>query len=71
MEVAEKDEADFVRIPRQNIIFSQWIQHSRWWPDYIIRFFKKGRVEWQNAIHSIPITSGRGINLPEEKDSQY
>lgn len=68
MEVAEQDEADFVRIPRQNIIFSQWIQHSRWWPDYIIRFFKKGRVEWQDAIHSIPITSGRGLNLPEEKE---
>jgi len=68
MEIAEQDEADFVRIPRQNIIFSQWIQHSRWWPDYIIRFFKKGRVDWQDAIHSIPITSGRGLNLPEEKD---
>jgi len=68
MEIAEKDQADFVRIPRQNIIFSQWIKHSRWWPDYIIRYFKSGRVEWQNAIHSIPITSGKGINLPEEKD---
>lgn len=68
MEIAKNDEADFVRVPRQNLIFSQWIQHSRWWPDHIVRFFKKGRVEWQNAIHSIPITSGRSINLPEEKD---
>ena len=68
MEIAENNEAEFVRVPRQNLIFSQWIKHSRWWPDYIIRFFKKGRVEWQNAIHSIPITSGRSLNLPEEKD---
>lgn len=71
MEIAEDNQADFVRIPRQNIIFSQWIKHSRWWPDYIIRFFKKGRVEWQDAIHSIPITSGKGINLPEEKEFSF
>ena len=71
MEIAEDNEADFVRIPRQNLIFSQWIKHSRWWPDYIIRFFKKGRVEWQDAIHSIPITSGKGINLPEEKEFSF
>lgn len=63
VEIADGNQADFVRIPRQNMIFGEWIKHSRWWPDYNIRFFKKGHVEWQNAIHSIPITFGNGLTL--------
>jgi glycosyltransferase involved in cell wall biosynthesis len=63
IEITQEDKIDFVRIPRKNLIFGQWTQHSRWWPDYNIRFFKKGAVEWQNEIHSIPITTGTGINL--------
>ena len=62
-EIAETDEVDFVRIPRKNIIFGKWIKHSRWWPDYNIRFFKKGKVTWSDKIHSIPLTKGRGEDL--------
>ena len=29
-------------LPRKNIIFGKWIQHSIWWPDYNVRLFKKG-----------------------------
>ncbi|HOX96123.1 MAG TPA: glycosyltransferase family 2 protein [Candidatus Woesebacteria bacterium] len=68
IEIAQKEAVDFVRIPRKNLIFGQWIQHSRWWPDYNIRFFKKDSVEWQNEIHSIPITTGTGINLDPEEE---
>ncbi len=64
--IAGSNEADFVRIPRKNLVFGQWLQHSRWWPDYNIRFFKKGSVEWQDEIHSVPITYGTGINLDQE-----
>lgn len=68
LQIAKNDEADFVKIPRQNIIFGEWLTHSRWWPDYNIRFFKKGFVTWQNEIHSIPQTSGRPLTLEAEKD---
>lgn len=68
IDIANSKEADFVRIPRKNIIFSQWIRHSRWWPDLNIRFFKKGSVDWQNEIHSIPVTYGTGINLPQDEE---
>lgn len=68
IDIVEKGEGDFVRIPRKNMIFGQWIKHSRWWPDLNIRFFKKGSVEWQNEIHSIPVTYGTGINLPQEEE---
>ena len=61
---------DYYRLPRKNIIFGKWISHSGWWPDYQIRLFKKGSVVWQDEIHSIPITQGKGIDLrAEEKNA--
>lgn len=65
IEIAHQDQADFVRLPRKNLIFGQWLQHSRWWPDHNIRFFKKGSVEWQDEIHSVPITYGTGLTLED------
>ncbi len=59
---------DFYRIPRKNIVFGKWLKHSRWWPDLNIRFFKKGSVKWSEVIHSIPMTKGRGIDLPAKED---
>lgn len=53
----------FFRLPRKNIIFGKWVKHSRWWPDLIIRFFKKGAVTWSDKIHSIPLTRGEGKDL--------
>lgn len=61
--IASEGEFDFVRVPRKNFIFGQWLQYSRWWPDYNVRFFKKGTVNWQDEIHSVPITIGKGLNL--------
>ncbi len=68
IEIAEANQTNFVRIPRQNIIFNKWIEHSRWWPDHNIRFFKRNRVEWQNEIHSIPVTHGEGLTLDPKKE---
>ncbi len=53
----------FVEIPRKNIIFGKWMKTSLWWPDYNIRFFKKGLVTWINKIHRPPKTQGQGIKL--------
>ncbi len=39
-------------IPRKNIIFGKWIQHSIWWPDYNLRLFKKGKGRFaQKHVH--------------------
>ncbi|MBI3397002.1 glycosyltransferase family 2 protein [Candidatus Woesebacteria bacterium] len=54
---------DYFRIPRKNIIFEKWMKHLRWWPDYNIRFFKKGFVSWNEIIHSVPITKGKGADI--------
>ena len=58
-----RSDVDFVKIPRQNFIFGKWIRHANCWPDYIIRFFRKGSVNWQKEIHSQPITKGNCLTL--------
>lgn len=63
------ESADFYRLPRKNIIFGKWIKYSRWWPDYNIRFFKKGKVVWSEIIHSVPETHGKGLDLEAVEDN--
>lgn len=59
---------DFVKIPRANYIFNSWVKASRWWPDYQVRFFKRGMVTFPTALHSEVHTSGKGITLdPDPK----
>lgn len=60
--------ANFYRIPRKNIIFGKWLKHSGWWPDYNIRFFKKGTVSWNQIIHSVPMTTGSGFDVMAKED---
>ncbi len=58
---------NYIKIPRKNIIFGKWIQHSRWWPDYQVRLFKKDSVTWPKEIHKQPIVKGNGYTIePEE-----
>ena len=66
--IVQKPKADFYRLPRKNIIFGKWIKHSRWWPDYNIRFFRKGFVSWSEIIHSVPTTQGKGLDLQARED---
>jgi glycosyltransferase involved in cell wall biosynthesis len=58
---------DCFYIPRKNIIFDKWIQKTGWWPDYQLRFFKKGQVEWSDQIHSVPITRGEVKEFPAQE----
>lgn len=67
-EIVKNPQADYFRIPRKNIIFGKWIKHTNWWPDYNIRFFKKGVVIWNEIIHSVPMTQGKGVDLPEKEE---
>src|SRR4030042_2249641 len=61
---------DYYRISRKNIIFGKWIKHAGWWPDYQIRFFRKGKVSWIEKIHGIPLTKGHGVDMePKERTS--
>ena len=64
----EKPRAQFFRIPRKNIIFGKWMKHTGWWPDFNIRFFKKGHVSWNEVIHSVPMTQGKGFDLEAKEE---
>ncbi len=67
-QILKNPDSDYYRIPRKNIIFGKWIKHSRWWPDYNIRFFRKGFVSWSEIIHTVPVTQGAGGQLAEKEE---
>lgn len=68
VKLANNTDMDYFRIPRKNIIFGKWIKHARWWPDYNIRFFKKGSVSWNEIVHAVPMTQGKGIEINEKEE---
>ncbi len=65
---SNNDNFDYYRIPRQNYIFGKWVKHAGWWPDYQIRFFRKGQVIWSDKIHGIPLTKGNGQDIEASDD---
>ena len=69
IELIKRDEKSFYRLPRKNLIFGKWIKHSRWWPDYQIKFFKKGSVTWPEEIHAVPETRGVGKDLEAREEN--
>lgn len=52
-----------IAVPRKNLIFNKWIEHTGWWPDYNIRVFDKEKVKWSNKIHSQPEVTGEVLKL--------
>lgn len=66
--VIEGDKADYCRVPRKNMIFGHWMKYSRWWPDYNVRLFKKGFVSWNEIIHAVPMTQGRGMDFDDRNE---
>ncbi|HKB88330.1 MAG TPA: glycosyltransferase family 2 protein [Patescibacteria group bacterium] len=66
--IVHENKLGYYRIPRKNIIFGKWLKHSRWWPDYNIRLFKKGTVSWNEVIHSVPVTQGDGYDMDVKEE---
>jgi glycosyltransferase involved in cell wall biosynthesis len=56
------------KLSRKNIIFGKWIKHTGWWPDYNVRFFKKGSVSWNDEIHSQPKVEGITSQLESNEE---
>jgi len=49
------DSADGYLIPRKNIIFGKWIQHTGWYPDPQLRLFKKGKGRFEEKYVHAPL----------------
>ncbi|OGM28690.1 hypothetical protein A3D84_05525 [Candidatus Woesebacteria bacterium RIFCSPHIGHO2_02_FULL_42_20] len=59
---------NYCLIPRKNMVFDSWLKHSRWWPDFNVRFFRKGKVTWSDEIHIPPATVGKGYEFPVKEE---
>ena len=53
-------------IPRKNIIFGKWIEHTGWYPDPQLRLFKKGKGRFkQEHVHEPIVVDGETEHLKE------
>lgn len=66
--MSDPQAVDAYFLPRKNIVFNKWIEHTGWWPDYQFRFFKSGTVTWPNEIHAQPKISGKILELPPDAE---
>lgn len=58
--------ADAYYIPRRNEVFGHVMEKTGWWPDYQMRLFKRGTIEWSDEIHSVPKIRGKVESFPPE-----
>jgi len=49
--------------PRKNYFQGRWIKHAGWWPDRIIRLFRKGAGKMSNAVvhESVEVEGDIGV----------
>lgn len=57
---------DAYELPRLNFIFGL-PAGSGWWPDYNLRFFRKGVCQWSSVIHAQPKVVGEKVQLPPDE----
>ena len=41
-------------VDRHNYFLGRWIRGCGWYPDYILRLFRKGKARWPLEIHDVP-----------------
>jgi glycosyltransferase involved in cell wall biosynthesis len=51
-------------ISRHNYFLGRWIRGCGWYPDPILRLFKKGKAWWPLEIHDTPKLEGGNQNAP-------
>lgn len=68
LEIAQNPSADAYFLPRQNWVFGYAMRHTGWWPDYQMRFFRQGLVDWPPTVHAQPIINGTTQKLAAEDD---
>lgn len=61
---------DGLKFPFKNILLGKWIKHSMWWPDYHLRLFRTGYLNWPSKVHQEPEFTGTIFQLdPLEKNA--
>ena len=67
------------RIARMSNFFGRWIRHSGWWPDHVLRLFKRGTARFKDvAVHESVVTDqtvatlkGHFLHYPYASLEQY
>lgn len=51
-------------LPRKNIIFGKWMEHTGWYPDYQLRLFRRGQASLPcKTVHEQPVLKGQAGHL--------
>lgn len=59
-------EAVGYHIPRKNYFLGRWIRHGGWYPDYVLRLFRKARGRFrERAVHEAVEVEGPTAHLAE------
>jgi glycosyltransferase involved in cell wall biosynthesis len=62
----DSDTADGFEMPRRSSFCGRVMRHSGWWPDYVLRLFRRGRARFSDdAVHERVICEGPVARLPE------
>ena len=57
-------QADAYDIPRLSEFCGRFIRHSGWWPDYVLRLFKRGTARFTDAaVHERVVSQGSVLKL--------
>lgn len=64
--VIDNQEVNGYWIPRKNIIFGKWIEHTGWYPDYQLRLFRKNKGKFaEKHVHEMIEVQGLTEQLKE------
>ncbi len=63
--VAQPDCPAGVYLPRKNYFLGHYM-HC-YYPDYILRFFRRDAADWPPTIHSLPRVEGKTIYIPRKR----
>jgi len=67
--VVSANDAEVVayRMPRRSSFCGRFLRHSGWWPDYVLRLFRRGRARFSDdVVHERVIADGKigTLSLP-------
>jgi glycosyltransferase involved in cell wall biosynthesis len=50
MSVVQSPRCDAYRVKRKNFFRGTWVRHSGWWPDEVLRLFRRGSAKFNERI---------------------
>ena len=58
--MAQPQEASAFRLPRLSSFCGRFMRHSGWWPDHVVRLFRRGAARFSDdAVHERVIVDGK------------